>query len=56
MRKASLGKKGRWMHLQRIRDWEHMAWRRDHFRGRGKLECKVQLGMTTRECLQLKTC
>ena len=39
-----------------IRDWEHMEWRWDHIRGWGKLECKVQLSMTTRECLQLKSC
>ena len=39
-----------------IRDWERMEWRWDHIRGWGKLECKVQLSMTTRECLQLKSC
>ena len=33
-----------------------MGRRRNHFRGLGELECKVQPSLTTRERLQLKTC
>ena len=38
------------------REWRHMGWRGDHFRGWGKLEGKVQLCSTTWERLQSKTC
>ena len=37
-------------------NWRHTGWRRDHFRGWGKLEGEVQLCLTSRECLKPKTC
>ena len=37
MGKASFRKEGRYVAL-RGRDWEHFGWRRDYFRGWGKLE------------------
>ena len=40
----------------RSRNWRNMEGRRDHFRGIGKLECQIDLGFTTRERLQPKTC
>ena len=55
MGKASFRKEGRYGTL-RGRGWEHLGWRRDYFRGWGMLECEAQLGMATRERLQLKTC
>ena len=38
------------------RNWENVVWRRNHFRGWGKLEGKVQHRLTTWERLQPKTC
>ena len=38
MGKASFRKEGRYGTLLRGRGWEHFGWRRDHFRGLGKLE------------------
>ena len=52
---ATSGKEG-WYGALRRRDWEHMGRRRDHFKGMGELEFKVQLSLTTRERLELKTC
>ena len=52
---ATTGKEG-WYGALRRRDWEHMGRRRDHFRGMGELECKVQLSITTRERLKMETC
>ena len=40
----------------RSRYWGHMGWRRDHFRGCGKLECKVQHCLTTWQRLQPIAC
>ena len=55
MIEATSGKEG-WYGALRRRDWEHMGRRRDHFRVMGELECKVQLSLTTRERLKLKSC
>ena len=37
-------------------NWGHLGWRRDHFRGSGKLESEVQLCLTTRERLEPENC
>ena len=53
--KAISRKEGRYWALS-SRDWEHMGWRRDHFRGLGELECEAQLCVTIGERLQPVTC
>ena len=52
--KAAMRKEGVYGTFRR--NWGHMRWRRDNFRGWGKLEGEVQLCLTSRERLQPKTC
>ena len=54
MWKAGFRKEGNYGAL-RGRNCGHMGWRRDNFRGWGKLEGEVQLCSTSRKRLQPKT-
>ena len=44
---AAFRKKGLYWALRNV-SWVHLGWRRDHFRGWGKLESEVQFRLTTR--------
>ena len=55
MGKAAIGKERVYWAL-RSKNLGHMGWGRHDFRGRGKLEGKVQFCSTTRERLQPKAC
>jgi hypothetical protein len=53
-REAAFREKGKYGALRNM-SWVHLGWRRNHFRGWGKLESEGQFRLTTGESLKPKT-